>query len=168
MISVYVRVDLYTDDKQLLISCSEFHVTIMIESIMLNARQDLKQCITSQGIIAGTHHFVDLWARDSLFATFGSDALPAKTTIETFLRFQRDDGLIPYRVMRSKTTIAKYFGKPTLLDEPVAQYRSRQSGGLVLDGGLMTVIAAYEYARRSGRSKFLQIHQTQLENNAVV
>ena len=92
----YFRVDLYIDDKQLLISCSEFHVTIMIERIMLNARHALQQCSTSQGIIAGTHHFVDLWARDSLFATFGSDASSAKTTIGTFLKFQRNDGKTLY------------------------------------------------------------------------
>jgi glycogen debranching enzyme len=118
------------------------------------AKQNLLQCMTSHGIIAGTHHFVDLWARDSLFAAFGSDALSARATIEMFLRFQRKDGLIPYCVMRSKTSIAKYFGKPTLLAKPKAEFRSRQSGGLVLDGGLMTIIAAYEYAKRSGNRRY--------------
>ncbi len=127
------------------------------------AKHALMQCLTPDGIVAGTHHFVDLWARDSLFATFGSGASSAKTTIETFIKFQRNDGLIPYRVMWSKTTLAKYFGKPTLLDEPVAQYRSRQSGGLVLDGGLMTVITAFEYVHRSGDIRFFQKHQAQLE-----
>lgn len=126
------------------------------------AHHALRACVTNDGIVAGTHHFVDLWARDSLFATFGSDALSAKTTIETFLRFQRDDGFIPYRVMRSKTSIAKYFGKPTFLAKPKAEFRSRQSGGLVPDGGLMTVIAACEYARRSGNKRFFQNHRAEL------
>lgn len=127
------------------------------------ASLNLRRCVTDLGISAGTHHFVDLWARDSLFASIGSDALSAKTTIETFLRFQRNDGLIPYRVMKSKTSIAKYFGKPTLLAKPKAEFRSRQSGGLVLDGGLMTSIATAHYVRQSGDRRFFQTHRVQLE-----
>lgn len=130
---------------------------------ILVATQALNNCITPDGIIAGTHHFVDLWARDSLFATFGSDAIFTKTTIETFLRFQRNDGFIPYRVMRSKTSIAKYFGKPTMLTQPKAEFRSHQSGGLVLDGGLMTIIAIAHSSRRSGSRRFFHSHYGQLE-----
>lgn len=127
------------------------------------AHYALRACVTNDGIVAGTHHFVDLWARDSLFATFGSDALSAKTTIETFLKFQREDGLIPYRVMRSKTSIAKYFGKPTLLRRLMSNFRSHQSGGLVLDGGLMVIIATSEYVRQSRDFRFFQTNRIQLE-----
>ncbi|MEK9143679.1 MAG: hypothetical protein AAB481_03560 [Patescibacteria group bacterium] len=136
------------------------HITKNAQHIALHA---LRACVTNDGIIAGVHHFVDLWARDSLFATFGSDTLSAKNTIETFLRFQREDGLIPYRIMRSKTSIAKYFGKPTLLARLVPNFRSHQSGGLVLDGGLINIIAAYEYAKRSGDKQFYQSHLIQFD-----
>ena len=37
------------------------------------AEKSLASCITDGGIVAGGHHFVDLWARDSLFATFGAN-----------------------------------------------------------------------------------------------
>lgn len=111
------------------------------------ALRDIDACaISSIGIIAGTHHFVDLWARDSLFATFGANVSGmkdvSKKTIETFLQFQRDDGLVPFLIRRSSLSIGKYFGRHTYYDKPRAQFRSSQSGGIVLDGGLMTVIAA--------------------------
>ncbi len=130
------------------------------------AREDLLACTTSIGLAAGAHHFVDLWARDSLFATFGLSAkidFPiVKTTIKTFFDYQRDDGFIPYRISRSSADIAKYFGKPHYLSVPKADFHSHQSGGLVLDGGLMTIIAAFEYARRSGDTQFLKKYKKKL------
>lgn len=126
------------------------------------ARSDLISCVSNIGITAGTHHFVDLWARDSLFATFGADPATAKKTIETFFVYQRSDGLIPYRVRRSAVSLGKYSGKPAYLSSPRPDFRSYQSGGIVPDGGLMTVIASAAYARHSGDTQFLRIHRPQL------
>ena len=114
------------------------------------AENSLRACETFDGIIAGTHHFVDLWARDSLFATFGSATTTAKRTIETFLQHQKDDGCIPYRIFRRGRII-------------VSNFRSIQSGGLVPDGGLMTVIASAEYERRSRDTGFMKVHKAQLK-----
>lgn len=117
------------------------------------ARADLRACETDIGIVAGPHHFVDLWARDSLFAVFGltqkSGYSSFRQTVDTFLRFQRHDGLIPYRVMRSRSTLGKYLGKPTYRTIPEPNFYSHMSLGLVPDGGLMAVIAAAEYVSRS-------------------
>lgn len=96
------------------------------------AKRELAQCVTPDGIIAGRHHFVDLWARDSLFAAW---AVGEPKTVETFFRFQRGDGAIPYRIFRR-------FGRLW------PNFRSVQSGGFVPDGGLMAVIAAKQYGRR--------------------
>lgn len=126
------------------------------------AIRGLMACQTNVGIIAGPGHFVDLWARDSLFATFGAGAAITKKTIETFLRHQRTDGLIPYRVRRSAVSLSKYFGTPKYLSSPVADFRSYQSGGIVPDGGLMTVIATFGYVRRSGDRQFFVTHKSQL------
>lgn len=90
------------------------------------ARRDLAACTTPDGIIAGTRHFIDLWARDSLFATFGSSST---RTVETFFRFQREDGAIPYRIFRRGGCLT-------------ANFRSIQSGGFVPDGGLLAMIVA--------------------------
>ena len=36
------------------------------------ATRDLESCMSEIGMMAGTHNFVNPWARDSLFATFGT------------------------------------------------------------------------------------------------
>lgn len=126
------------------------------------ACDNLRQCFTPSGIIAGTHHFVDVWARDSLFGSFGALTIKefdvVKQTLETFLSHQRGDGLIPYRIQRSPTTIGKYFGHPSYYREPRVNYRSHQSGGLVPDGGLMTVITMAQYSLQVGDRAFLRKH----------
>lgn len=118
------------------------------------AKHALLLCQTSIGIVPGTHHFVDMWGRDSLFASFGATvaglAQLSKRTIEAFLSFQRSDGLIPYRIMRTKSTIAKYLGHPEYIARPASSFRSHQSGGIIPDGGLMTIIAAGEYIATVG------------------
>lgn len=142
----------------------------VVKRIILDAHDialfSLHSCVTPLGLVAGTHHFVDLWARDSLFATFGVTAIEdfqiTKKTIGTFFRYQQEDGLIPYRILRSPTTIGKYFGKPRYYATPRADTRSHQSGGIVLDGGLMTVVAMGEYIRKSHDLKFLKKHYTSL------
>lgn len=96
------------------------------------AKRVLDACVTNDGIIAGTHHFVDLWARDSLFAAW---ATHDPKTVETFFRFQRRDGAVPYRIFRRCGCLWPNF-------------RSVQSGGFVPDGGLMAVIAAKQHGKR--------------------
>ncbi len=117
------------------------------------ARTELSACVTDSGIAAGTHHFVDLWARDSLFATFGATAVglaPAsRLTIDAFLSRQRSDGLVPFLIRRSRLTPGKYFGRHAYYREPVARFRSSQSWGIVPDGGLLAVIAAGQYAEEA-------------------
>jgi len=122
--------------------------------------------MSRDGIVAGVHHFVDLWGRDSLFASLGAIAVgehtAAKKTLEIFLRYQRADGLIPYRILRSPTTIGKYFGHPTYFRNPIPNFRSHQSGGIVPDGGLMTVITAEAYVSKTNDAEFLKNHYVQL------
>jgi glycogen debranching enzyme len=115
------------------------------------AKRALIACNSPLGFIAGTHHFVDLWARDGLFATLGANkyglSAASKKTIETFLSFQRADGLVPYLILRSRMTIGKYFNRHSFYQTPIARFRSNQSGGIVPDGGLLAVIAATDYVR---------------------
>jgi uncharacterized protein (DUF608 family) len=64
--------------------------------------------------------------------------------------------------MRSTLTIGKYFGRPHYIDTPSANFRSHQSGAVVPDGGLMTVIASALYLKRSGDVAYLKKHFTAL------
>jgi glycogen debranching enzyme len=125
--------------------------------------------IDTMGIIAGKHHFTDLWARDSLFATFGSTVCglesAIKQTVETFFTSQKSDGLIPYRILQSPTTIGKYFGHPSYYKTPKPDFRSHQSGGLVLDGGLMTIIACKEYVEKINDMQFLHKYYSHLQKS---
>lgn len=131
------------------------------------ARAALLACATDDGFIAGVHHFVDLWARDSLFATLGANVSGlshvSKKTIETFLFHQRHDGLVPFCIRRSRMTPGKYFGRHTYFPVPRAQFRSGQSGGTVPDGGLMSVIAARAYAQASSDMIFVKKYSAQFE-----
>lgn len=131
------------------------------------AKSNLLSCCHDLGIIAGLHQFSDLWARDSFFASFGANIIGQKKstekTLKTFLSFQRSDGLIPYRIQRSPATFGKYFGKPNFFDIPRANFRSRQSGGLVLDGGLMLIIAFTQYIKVTKNINFLKQNYHQLD-----
>jgi len=120
----------------------------------------LRACITPQGIIAGTHHFVDLWARDSLFAVWGAlemgDYRAVRDTLGAFISTQRVDGLIAHRLLRARVTPLRYMGTISYYKEPVANFRSYQSGGTVLDGGLLTIIAAAQYERITSDVNYLK------------
>lgn len=130
------------------------------------AAADLDACGTPIGFTAGFHHFVDLWARDSLFATLGATAsgrlAESKKTIETFLNYQREDGLIPFLIRRSKLTIGKYFGRHEYYKIPRRQFRSSQSGGIVPDGGLMVIIATRVYVESTHDMSFLRKNRESL------
>lgn len=110
--------------------------------------------VDPHGFVAGVHHFVDLWARDSFFAAMGAYQTglteAARQTIDSFVRHQRSDGLVPYSILRAGTGLSKYRGKPRFLSKPKASFRSRQSFGTVPDGGLMLVIAVGEYLKQTG------------------
>ncbi len=105
------------------------------------AQDSLNSCLTPLGYSAGKHHFVDIWARDGLFASLGNLCGDGcLKTLSTFKNFQRDDGLIPYRVRRSSVNLLKYFGKPLMLKTPIADFRSFQSGRTVYDGGVLYIL----------------------------
>ncbi len=140
--------------------------TKSIHNASVIARRSLSECITDIGFTAGSHHFVDLWARDSLFAGFGANSVGmskvSKKTIETFLGYQREDGLIPFLIRRSKLTIGKYFGRHEYYRTPRQQFRSSQSGGIVPDGGLMTIIVARAYIETAHDALFFRKNRESL------
>lgn len=130
------------------------------------AKRALASCVKADGIIAGRHHFVDLWARDSLFASFGATVSGngewSRRTIESFVSRQRQNGQVPFLIRRSKLTLGKYLGYQTYLDVPIAQFRSSQSGGTVPDGGLLIVIASSFYADYTRNRAFVAKHYGKL------
>lgn len=120
------------------------------------AVNNLKACYFTSGILAGRHHFTDYWARDGFFAAFGSlfigDQEIVEKMVELFFRFQRSDGLIPYRIRNSQITPGRYFGfylKPFPYPKP--SYRLREVGAEVLDGTTLTLLFLAELGLRNWR-----------------
>jgi len=121
----------------------------ILNQAMSIAKLNLQLCYGSAGIIAGGHHFTDYWARDGFFAAFGSLAIGDQEIVakmvELFFSFQRNDGLIPYRIRNSPITLGRYFGfHPEPFLHPKPSYRLREVGAEVLDGTTLTLLILSE------------------------
>ena len=71
----------------------------------------LRKQYAPRGVFAGATHFRDVWARDALFASFGSlaigDVAHARDTVQFFIENLRADGLVPLKLLkffRTQTT----------------------------------------------------------------
>ncbi|KKP70143.1 hypothetical protein A2X44_00345 [candidate division CPR3 bacterium GWF2_35_18] len=129
------------------------------------AEKSLKSCYNDYGVSAGKHHFVDIWARDSFFALLGTDDYKTlKLNLQTFLSYTNKNGHVPYRILLSSINLMKYLGKPTYLDSPKANYRSLQTGGKIVDGGLLLVISLNYYIQKTKDLKFLNQHWQTIKN----
>jgi glycogen debranching enzyme len=106
----------------------------------------LRACYVANGIIAGPHHFTDYWARDGFFAAFGSLAIGDQEIVEEmlslFFSHQREDGLIPYRIMRGPLSLSKYWGRPKFYPSPKPTYKLRGVGQPILDGTTLSLLFA--------------------------
>lgn len=110
------------------------------------ATDSLRACYVENGIIAGPHHFTDYWARDGYFAALGSLAIGDNEIVEEmlslFFSHQREDVLIPYRIMREPLSLSKYFGRPKFYPTPKPTYKLRGIGQPILDGTTLTLLFA--------------------------
>ncbi len=65
------------------------------------AQRDLRSLYRDDGIYAGANQFSDYWARDSLFATFGSNAIGdyhiSRSQLNLFIEHQNEVGQYPMR-----------------------------------------------------------------------
>lgn len=114
------------------------------------ANQELRACYHQHGILAGRHHFTDYWARDGFFAALGSISIGdyhiVQKMLNLFFKHQRQDGLIPYRIMNGPMiSINKYlFGKPPSYSKPKPTYRLRGFGQDIFDGTTLAIIILAE------------------------
>lgn len=108
------------------------------------AECELRLCYDKNGIVAGSHHFTDYWARDGFFACLGSLAIADYEVVigmvDLFFSYQRPDGMLPYRVMNGPVTVGKYFGRSDRYKSPHPTYRLRGFGSEVKDGTILAVM----------------------------
>ena len=115
----------------------------------------LRKNYSKRGILAGTNHFDDLWARDALFASLGAlelgDFEVVKKVLLNLLKYQRADGLLPFRV-GVKSSLLKLMGFRS--NKIVPAYYDELGHSEVKDSNSLAVILFGEYVKKSGDLKF--------------
>jgi len=120
------------------------------------AVENLRSNYVREGIFAGKNQFDDVWARDAMFASFGAlelgDFEVVKKTLNTLLKYQREDGLLPSRV-GDYHVIWKLLGfKQKREFRP--RYVPEIGAGDIKDSNSLVIIIANEYVKKSKDLKF--------------
>lgn len=120
-------------------------------------------------LCAGLRNFREPWARDFGFASFGLLAMDRyrviRQTLEVFLTNQRSNGQFPVKV-HATNVLDRYLHslfkrqQPNLT--PIRPKYLTAHNTISLDGNALLVIAALNYAERSGDQEFASHHWQQL------
>ncbi len=121
-------------------------------------------------LCAGTRNFREPWARDFAFASFGllelEETRAVKETLEVFLLYQRPSGQFPVKV-HSTSVLDRYlhslFGREQPTRAPIRPKYVTAHNTISLDGNGLLVIAALNYAARTGDHAFIQGHWPALQ-----
>lgn len=122
-----------------------------IQQAINTAIKCLRSNYSKFGILAGKDHFNDLWTRDACFACFGALKLKdfdiVKTTLTTILKYQRSDGLLPFRV-GDYNILLKLLGI-NLKKKIKPRYVDDKRRNEVKDSNSLTIILTNEYVKKS-------------------
>ncbi len=130
----------------------------MIEKAYAIAKNNLRSCYSKDGILAGSHHFDDYWARDGFFAGLGALYLKdfdiVKKNLKLFIKYQNKQGQIPLR-------IGDYFIALKLFGiRPVQKMRARYTEDKFFhtstDQNSLFVILFYNYLKTTKDKEFLK------------
>lgn len=117
------------------------------------AKNSLKKCYKKDGIVAGATHFHYYWARDSFFASWGAlesgDYKIVKINLETFIKYQKEDGQIPLRV--GATSFSQWlaiFGIKKKIKN-VAEYHQDKGFKSAIDPNLLFLITMQKYIEKT-------------------
>ena len=120
-------------------------------------------------VSAGRRNFREPWARDLSFASFGLVELeeyrPVRESLEVFLINQRSSGQFPVKVY-SNGVANRFLHSLFRREQPIlAPLQPKYKSGhrtISLDGNALLVIAALNYAHRSGDFYFLRKYWPEL------
>ncbi len=111
-----------------------------------NPKNVLEKNSGPHGIVAGSTHFNDVWARDALFSSWGalhsSLTEPVRTTLDILTKYQHN-GQIPLRV-GTKNIVLALVGKPGK-QGPV--YSNDKSSDPALDPNTLYIITLWRFAK---------------------
>ncbi len=128
-----------------------------IKSAYQIAAETLRSRYRKDGITAGAHHFSDIWARDSLFASLGAMVLGdmdvVRHNIDTLLIYQRQDGMVPLRVGQKHFMLKYLFGWN---GRTQARYIEDKNVSLTVDPTPLLIILTEAYLMHSGDRPFIQ------------
>lgn len=120
------------------------------------AKDILRGNYKEHGIYAGKRHFDDYWARDAFFASIASLALNdldiVKKNLELFIRFQKKNGQLPFRVGKYNILL-KILGIK-IGKEIKPRYKEDKNISLPLDQNLLFVIITSYYILKTRDKDF--------------
>lgn len=124
----------------------------------------LRSDYSKLGILAGSNQFSDVWTRDACFACFGALELKdydiVKQTLATVLKYQRRDGLLPFRV-GDYNILLKLFGIK-LKKKPRPRYVDDKRSSEVKDSNSLIIILANKYVKKSKDLDFAKKYYNKL------
>ena len=154
------------EDKALFIAEANLRAGIE-KRRLLNGQEKLILC-------AGLRNFREPWARDFGFASFGLIELgefqTTKEALEVFLINQQPSGQFPVKI-HSTNILDRYlhslFKREQPINAPIKPKYITAHNTISLDGNALLVIAALNYADRSGDHDFAKVHWAALKQAII-
>ena len=124
----------------------------MMEKPESIAKNSLRKCYKKHGIVAGATHFNYFWARDSFYASWGAleigDHKIVKKNLESFIKYQKNDGQIPLRI--GATSLSQWLALAgiKLKHKEVAEYNQDKGFKSAIDPNLLFIITFHKYTKQ--------------------
>lgn len=132
------------------------------------AKNALNKCYKKEGIVAGATHFNYFWARDSFFASWGALELKnykiVKRNLETFIKYQKENGQIPIRIGASSVMQWVSILIPKIKTKTIGVYNQDKGFNPAIDPNLLFIITIQKYVEKTkdfefAKKNLIKIHK---------
>jgi len=143
-------------------------MTVSREKIKKIAVESLRDCYVDDLVVASPTHFSDFWARDTFWALSGilkiGDRKSAKENIKLFLKYQREDGKIPRKILREFEVPKYLFGKKIARKVRKAKYTGIVPPFYSMDDNALFIRGIKAYLDISGDEDFIREHYENIQS----